>query len=161
MELNRRAQTWRALLDMLELIVIIDDDEDVLAAMEGLVETFGYRTAAFSSASAFLTSNAINEARGLIVDVHMPQMSGIELFHKLVATGYVMPAIFISADPNPKIKKQLLEQGAIAHLAKPVQTETLRASLHMVMRSEPRSGSHDNHGRVCSTGNSHRDQIGK
>jgi FixJ family two-component response regulator len=161
MELNQRAKTRRALLDMLELVAIIDDDEDVLAAMEGLVETFGYRTAAFSSANAFLTSNAINEARGLIVDVHMPQMSGIELFHKLVATGYVMPAIFIAADPNPKIKKQLLEQGAIAHLAKPVQTETLRASLHMAVRPVPRSGSHDNQGRVCSIGNSHRNQIGK
>ena len=146
MELNQRAKNMEALLDMLELIVIVDDDENVLAAMEGLVETFGYRTAAFSSANAFLASNAINEARGLIVDVHMPQMSGIELFHRLVATGYVMPAIFISADPNPKTKKQLLEQGAIAHLAKPIQTETLRASLHMAMRPAPRSGSHDDHG---------------
>jgi FixJ family two-component response regulator len=133
-----------------ELIAIVDNDEGVLAAMQGLVETFGYETAAFASASEFLTSNAINEARCLIVDVQMPRMSGIELFHRLIATGDPMPAIFIAADPNPKLERRLLEQGAIAYCAKPVQTEDLRASIHTALRPLPGSGSHDNQRRNCS-----------
>ena len=137
-----------------ELIAIVDDDEDVLPAMQGLVETFGYETAAFASASEFLTSNPINEARCLIVDVQMPRMSGIELFHRLIATGDPMPAIFIAADPNPKLERRLLEQGAIAYCAKPVQTEDLRASIHTALRPLPGSGSHDNQRRNCSIGKS-------
>jgi FixJ family two-component response regulator len=143
-------KTWRAQLNTAELIAIVDDDEDVLAAMQGLVETFGYRTAAFASASEFLTSDAINEAGCLIVDVQMPQMSGIELFHTLIATSDPMPAIFIAANPNPKTEKRLLEGGAIAYLAKPVQTEALRASLHMTLRPVPGSDSHDYDRRNCS-----------
>jgi FixJ family two-component response regulator len=118
-------------MDTPELIAIVDDDGDVVAAMQGLVETFGYRTAGFSSARAFLTSDAINEARCLIADVQMPQMSGIELFRRLVAAGDQIGVIFIAADPNPKVQMELLEEGAIAYLAKPVEAATLRTSLIM------------------------------
>jgi FixJ family two-component response regulator len=130
-----------------QLIAIVDDDVDILIAMRGLVETFGYCTVAFASASAFLTSDAVNEARCLIVNVQMPQMSGIELFHRLIATADLMPAIFNAADPNPKAERQLLEEGAIAYLAKPFEAEALRASLHMALRPEKGSESHDKHGR--------------
>ena len=130
-------------MDLPELIAIVDDDEGVLTAMKGLVETFGYRTAAFASASGFLTSDAKNEARCLIVDVQMPQVSGIELFHALNATSDPMPAIFIAANPNPKVERQLLEEGAIAYFAKPVRTDALRASLHMTLHPVPGSNSHD------------------
>ena len=116
-------------MDTPELIAIVDDDGDVVVALQGLVETFGYRTSGFSSASAFLTSDAVNEARCLIADVQMPQMSGIELFHRLISAGGQIGVIFIAADPNPKMRMELLEEGAIAYLAKPVQTAALRASL--------------------------------
>jgi FixJ family two-component response regulator len=145
-------------LDTLKLIAIVDDDENVLIAMQGLVETFGYRTAAFSSAKEFLTSDAINEAGCLIVDVQMPQMSGIELFHTLMATRYPMPAIFIAANPNPKAEKRLLEEGAIAYLAKPVRTEALRASLRMTLHREPGSDSHDKDWRNCRIRNPYQHQ---
>jgi FixJ family two-component response regulator len=146
---------WSTPLNTPELIAIVDDDEDVLVAMQGLVETFGYHTAAFASASEFLTSNAINEAGCLIVDVQMPRMSGIELFHRLIATGDPMPAIFIAADANPKVERRVLEQGAIAYCAKPVQTEALRASIHTALRPVSGSDSHDNHRRnrsICKSG---------
>jgi FixJ family two-component response regulator len=136
-------------LDKSQLIAIVDDDEGVLTAMQGLVETFGYRTAAFASAGEFLTSDAINEANCLIVDVQMPRISGIELFQRLVATSDPIPAIFIAANPNPKVERQLLEQGAVAYLAKPVQTEDLRASLRMTLHPMAGSDSHDHDRRNC------------
>ena len=132
-----------------ELIAIVDDDEGILVAMQGLVETFGYRTAAFASANEFLRSDAVNKTCCLIVDARMPQMSGIELFYTLMATRYPMPAIFIAANPNPRAEKRLLEEGAIAYLAKPVRTEVLRASLRMTMHRVPGSDSHDNDWRNC------------
>jgi FixJ family two-component response regulator len=143
---------------MSKLIAIVEDHEAVLRAMQGLVETFGYRTAGFASASAFLTSGAINEARGLIVDVHMPQMSGIELFHRLIAAGYTTPAIFITANPNPKVERLLLEAGANTYLAKPVQAEALRESIHTALHPAPGSGSHENHRQSCSIHKRHQDR---
>jgi FixJ family two-component response regulator len=140
------------------LIAIVDDDEDILIAMQGLVETFGYRTAAFASASEFLTSDAINEASCLISDVQMPRMSGIELFHRLISTGDAMPTIFIAANPNPKIERQLLEEGAIAYWAKPLQAEDLRASIHMALRPATGSDSHDNRRRNSSIRKPRQDQ---
>jgi response regulator of citrate/malate metabolism len=71
-------------------------------------------------------------------------MNGIELFHALMATRHPVPAIFIAANPNPKAEKRLLEEGAIAYLAKPVRTEALRASLRMTLHPVPGSDSHDN-----------------
>jgi FixJ family two-component response regulator len=141
-----------------ELIAIVDDDEDILAAMQGLVETFGYRTATFASAGDFMRSDAINEARCLIVDVQMPQMSGIKLFHRLIATGHAMPAIFIAADPNPNVERRLLEEGAIAYWAKPLEPEALRASIQMALRPASGSDNHDNHRQLCSIRNSDRDR---
>jgi FixJ family two-component response regulator len=132
-----------------KLIAIVDDDENVLIAMQGLVETFGYRTAVFGSANECLTSDAINEAGCLIVDVQMPQMSGIKLFHTLMATTDPMPAIFIAANPNPKAERRLLEEGAIAYLAKPVRTEALRASLRLTLHPVPGSDSHEKDWRNC------------
>jgi FixJ family two-component response regulator len=149
-------KTWRAPLDTPELIAIVDDDEGVLTAMQGLVETFGYRTAAFASASEFLSSDAINEARCLVVDVQMPQMSGIELFHTLIATSDPMPAIFIAANPNPKTEKRLLEEGAIAYLAKPVRTEALRANLRMTLHPVLGSDGHDHNRRNGSIHKPHQ-----
>jgi FixJ family two-component response regulator len=145
-------------LNTSELIAIVEDHEAVLLAMQGLVETFGYRTAGFASASAFVTSGAISEARALIVDVQMPQMSGIELFHRLIAAGYPRPAIFIAADPNPKVERLLLEAGANTYLAKPVQAEALRASIHMALHPAPGSGSHENHRPSCSIRTRHQDR---
>jgi FixJ family two-component response regulator len=141
-----------------ELIAIVDDDEDILTAMQGLLETFGYCTVAFASASAFLTSDAVNEARCLIVDVQMPQMSGIELFHRLIAKADLIPAIFVAADPSPRVERQLLEEGAIAYLAKPIETEALRAKLHMALRPVKGSDSHDKHRRNRSIRKPHEDR---
>src|SRR4029077_4000404 len=155
-ELTQQRRTWRTSLNTPELIAIVDDDENVLIAMQGLVETFGYRTAAFGSANEFLASDAINEAGCLIVDVQMPHMSGIELFHTLMTTRYPMPAIFIAANPNPKAEKRLLEEGAIAYLAKPVRTEALRASLRMTAHRAPGSDSHNNVGKTCQTQKPHQ-----
>jgi FixJ family two-component response regulator len=117
-----------------ELVAIVDDDEGVLIAIQGLVETFGYRTAGFASASEFLTSEAINEAGCLIADVQMSQVSGIKLFHRLIATGHRIPAVFIAADPNPEVERRLLDEGAIAYWAKPLRPEAFRASIQMALR---------------------------
>jgi FixJ family two-component response regulator len=142
---------------MPELIAIVDDDEDIVTAIAALVETFGYRTAGFASAGEFLTSDAIDEARCLILDVRMPHVSGIELFHRLLATSHATPAIFISGDSNPQVERRLLKEGAVAYCPKPLQPDALRASIHLALPPASESD-HDNHRQRCSIGNSDQDR---
>src|SRR5689334_23706205 len=79
------------------LISIVDDDESVREAVEGLIESLGFRVNAFSSAMDFLASPTVAETSCMIADVHMPQMSGLELYQRLAAQGRDIPTILITA----------------------------------------------------------------
>src|SRR5689334_10855137 len=79
------------------LISIVDDDESVREAVEGLIESLGFRVEAFSSAMDFLASPTVAETSCMIADVHMPQMSGLELYQRLAAQGRDIPTILITA----------------------------------------------------------------
>src|SRR5262245_25795226 len=79
------------------LIAIIDDDKDFREALQGLMTSMGFAVEAFSSALDFLARTNIRDTSCLIVDVHMPGMTGIELHRRLVESGYVIPTILITA----------------------------------------------------------------
>jgi FixJ family two-component response regulator len=101
-------------------LVIIDHDESVRKAMKNLIRSLGYSAEAFGSAKAFLESNTIQTASCLILDVNMPEMSGIKLQQHLSAAGYRTPTIFMSARPNEATRARVMEGGAIGYLAKPL-----------------------------------------
>ena len=69
------------------LISVIDDDESVRRTTALLIESFGFRAAAFESAEGFLSSGDLNDTSSLIVDVQMPGMNGLQLQSQLAATG--------------------------------------------------------------------------
>ena len=110
-------------------VIIIDDDEPVRKAMKNLIRSLGYSVEAFSSAKAFLESNTIETASCLILDVHMPDMSGVELQQHLSAVGYRTPIIFMSARTNETTRARVMEGGAIGYLDKPLCERSFLASL--------------------------------
>ena len=75
------------------LISIIDDDEDFREAIARLMKSRGFTVDAFPSALAFLSCPNIRNTSCLIVDAHMPRMTGIELHRRLVESGYAIPTI--------------------------------------------------------------------
>jgi FixJ family two-component response regulator len=111
------------------LVSIVDDDESVRMATGGLVETFGYDVETFDSGEAFLESESLDKTRCLIVDVQMPGMSGLTLQEHLMISGREIPVIFITAFPLGSTRDQVLERGAVAYLAKPLDRATLLTRL--------------------------------
>jgi FixJ family two-component response regulator len=107
------------------IISIVDDDESVRVATEGLVRSLGFVARTFDSAEAFLRSNGMNEADCLIVDVQMPKMSGLELQRALRARGCRTPIIFVTAFPEERYQAQAFKDGAIGFLSKPFDSHVL------------------------------------
>lgn len=107
------------------VISIIDDDPSVRQATDGLVRSLGYRSITFASAEDFLQSDCIDDTSCLITDVQMPGLSGVELQSVLNERGARMPIIFITAFPEDRIRRCVLEAGAIGFLSKPFEEAML------------------------------------
>jgi FixJ family two-component response regulator len=117
------------------LISIVDDDESVRRTTKLLIESFGYRAAAFESGETFLKSGQLNETSCLVVDVQMPGMNGLQLQSHLAAAGYSIPIIFITAYGD-KSRRRALQAGAVALLEKPFNDEQLLKSIRSALKDQ-------------------------
>ena len=106
-------------------IFVIDDDESVCRALRDLLESAGFRVETFRSAQDFLDSGRSESHNVLILDVRMPELSGIELQKQLAASGSKLPVIFITAHEDTLAEKTALEAGAVAFLQKPFDDQLL------------------------------------
>src|SRR5258706_14226705 len=75
------------------LVSVVDDDESVRESLPDLLRQFGYVAQAFSSAEAFLASEAVGETRCLILDIAMPGMSGPDLQQELIRRRHETPIV--------------------------------------------------------------------
>ena len=116
-----------------KLVAIVDDDEAVRVALEGLLRSAGLSARAFDSAEKFIESGQQLHTACLITDIRMPGMSGIELQAKLNAEHCRIPIVFITAHGDAQMRMQALRAGAVEFLAKPFNDEalleTIRAAL--------------------------------
>jgi FixJ family two-component response regulator len=107
------------------MISIVDDDLFVRQATDAFVRSLGYRATTFASAEDFLQSSYIHETTRIISDVQMPGLSGVDLQRVLIAQGYRTPIIFVTAFPDERICRNVMEAGAIGYLTKPFDEEGL------------------------------------
>jgi FixJ family two-component response regulator len=108
-----------------QIVVIIDDDESVRRALGRLLRSVGLKVDAFATAEDFLKSNQQAPPACLIVDVHLPGMSGLDLQKHLGATGRKHPVVFITAYGDEQMRVAALHAGAIAFLSKPFDEQAL------------------------------------
>ncbi len=118
------------------LISIVDDDESVRRTTKLLVESFGYRAAVFESAESFLKSGQTYDTSCLVVDVQMPGMNGLQLQSHLAAGGYSIPTIFITGYGDKESRRQAMEAGAVAFLAKPFSDEQLLKTIRSALQRD-------------------------
>jgi len=121
------------------LISIVDDDESIRRTTTFLIESFGFRAAAFESAETFLKSAQLHDTSCLNVDVQMPGTNGLELQSELAAAGYDIPIIFITAYDNKVSRQRAMQAGAVAFLGKPFSDEQLLQTVRSAL-------GHDNGG---------------
>jgi FixJ family two-component response regulator len=116
------------------VVMIVDDDDSMRRAARRLVRSFGLGVDTFASAEDFLASGRLGETACLVLDVHMPGLSGIELQSKLIAEGHHIPVIFITAFADEKTQAQALEAGAYAYLIKPFDEDDLLEGIRRALR---------------------------
>lgn len=111
------------------LISVVDDDEAMREALRLLMKSLGYAAEAFASAEDFLSSRQIPGTSCLIADVQMPGMTGLELYHHLVAAGKTIPTILITAYPDDSMRERALGDGVVCYLSKPFDENDLLACI--------------------------------
>src|SRR6201993_4305600 len=118
-----------------KLVAIVDDDDLMRTAVQGLLRSAGWPAQAFASAEEFLQSGQQRQAACLIADIRMPGMSGLELQARLNADHCRIPTIFITAHGDAEMRMQAMRSGAAEFLSKPfsddVLLETVRTALEM------------------------------
>lgn len=118
------------------IIAVIDDDESVREGLSDLFRAMGFAPVVFSRAVDFLSSDQIDHTKCLIVDVQMPEMSGIELHRRLSQSGRTIPTILITAYPDERDRWNALQAGVLCYLVKPYDHEELLACVESAVASQ-------------------------
>jgi len=105
-------------------IAVVDDDTAVLESYQFMLELAGFRVAAFTSAFDYLMSEA-SIHRCMILDQHMPLMTGLELAQKLREQERNIPIMLVTAAPSPAIRARAAELGIAKVLEKPPDEDEL------------------------------------
>ena len=106
-------------------IFVVDDDDGMRRALGTLLSTVGYKTALFALPSQFLARFKADEPGCLILDIRMPEMSGLEVQQQLNRAGAMLPVIFITGHGDVPMAVQAMKEGAFQFIQKPFRDQEL------------------------------------
>jgi FixJ family two-component response regulator len=106
-------------------VLVVDDDPSMLKCVQRLLQQHAYEPILFSSALAFKSHTDFENAACVILDINLPDGSGIELRENLKAAGVSVPVIFITGNENPKVREAAVASGCMAFLIKPFSSREL------------------------------------
>jgi FixJ family two-component response regulator len=118
------------------IVFIVDDDAGVRDAIQGLLKSEGWRSAAFESPETFLQSKIGDEACCLVLDVRLPGVNGLEFQKQLADAGIEIPIIFITAHGDIPMSVRAMKAGAVEFLVKPFQNEELLAAVRQAVERD-------------------------
>lgn len=107
------------------VVVVVDDDDAVRDSLRFLLETAGYDVLTFGSAGEFLSSPDVGEPACVLVDQHMPRITGLELVARLRETWPALPVALMTGSPSAELTRRAFELGVTDMLEKPLQEERL------------------------------------
>jgi FixJ family two-component response regulator len=107
------------------LVAVVDDDASFLRSVGRLLRASGYGVETFGSAREFLASLGAKTPRCLVLDVQMPEMTGLELQDHLAAQGSCLPIIFLTAYDSPQTRAHAHRGGSFGLLLKPFDKDAL------------------------------------
>jgi FixJ family two-component response regulator len=117
------------------IVMIVDDDDSIRKAVRRLMKSYGFAVETFASATEYLGSDRLDKTSCLVLDVHMPDMNGLELQKRIVESGHAIPIIFITAFTDENARAQAMRAGAVDYLAKPFSDEELLECIHVALQS--------------------------
>lgn len=119
--------------ELTQTIYVVDDDEAMRDSMTWLLEGEGYGVACFDSGESFLRAHRDNMSGCIVLDVRMPEMSGLELHEKLDALGSQLPIIFVTGHGDVPMAVGALQRGACDFIEKPFHNEDLLSRIRRAL----------------------------
>ena len=117
-------------MEMHPLVVVVDDDECVCRAMERLLHTVGYRVRTFTSPREYLAERESIEPACVVIDIKMPELDGLTMLAESRATGFDVPAVFVTGSTDVHAAVDAMKAGAVDLLEKPLDDSTLLSAVH-------------------------------
>lgn len=106
-------------------VVLVEDDVGMREALERVLVATGFLVTGFDSAESALQDRCTLDARCLVLDIHLPGLSGFEFYERLVGVGRKPPVIFITARDDALYQARAEQLGALAYLVKPFSGHAL------------------------------------
>ncbi len=117
-------------------VFIVDDDRGMRQAIQDLVESVGLRAEAFATGQDFLRKQLTDGPSCLVLDVRLPQMSGLDFQRQLAEAGVRIPIIFITAHGDIPMSVQALKSGAVEFLTKPFRDQDLLDAIQLALQRD-------------------------
>jgi FixJ family two-component response regulator len=116
------------------LIAIVDDEESVCRALRRLFTSAGFATQVFTSGDQFLESVRVDVPDCVILDLHLPGLSGLDVQRRLQRDDVHVPAVVITGIEEPGMRQHVEAAGVSAYLLKPLDSRTLLQAVDRAMR---------------------------
>ena len=117
-------------------VYVIDDDRGMRQAIQDLVESVGLRAEAFATGQDFLRKQPTGGPSCLVLDVRLPQLSGLDFQRQLAETGVQIPVIFITAHGDIPMSVRALKSGAVEFLTKPFRDQDLLDAIQQALERD-------------------------
>jgi two-component system, LuxR family, response regulator FixJ len=117
-------------------VYVVDDDDGMRRALDTLLSTVGYKTAVFSRPSEFLADFKVDSPGCLVLDIRMPDMSGLELQQHLNRIGSMLPVIFITGHGDVPMAVQAMKEGAFEFVQKPFRDQDLLDRINHALKQD-------------------------
>jgi FixJ family two-component response regulator len=122
-------------------VAIVDDEEPVRKALKRLLRASGLEAESYASGKDFLAASLVRKPDCLVLDLHMPGMSGLQLLHEMRAAHTMLPTVVITAHDEPATRAQCLAAGAAAYLSKPLDERLLLNAISANVKRVPKENS--------------------
>jgi two-component system, LuxR family, response regulator FixJ len=117
-------------------VYVVDDDDGMRRALHALLSTVGYKTAVFSGPKEFLANFKADSPGCLVLDIRMPEMSGLELQRHLNRMGSMVPVIFITGHGDIPMAVQAMKEGAFEFIQKPFRDQDLLDRINHALKQD-------------------------
>ena len=117
-------------------VFIIDDDRGMRQSIQDLVESVGLRAESFATGGEFLKRKRTNDPSCLVLDVRLPQISGLDFQRQLAETGMQIPIIFVTAHGDVPMSVRALKSGAVEFLTKPFRDQDLLDAIQQALERD-------------------------
>jgi FixJ family two-component response regulator len=117
-------------------VYVLDDDQSVRTALSRLMESVGLQVRAFASAADFLAFDRADHPSCLVLDIRLPDLSGLQLQHELSRQGITTPIIFITAHGDVPLTVRAMKAGALDFLLKPFHDQDLLDAIYRALAAD-------------------------